>query len=800
MSFALYLIVAAAILFAWHRCVARVPRFAAIALILMPVLFTGPALLTNRAYGPYDLLYIVDPFKAYGPEYGAQPQIHNQTLLDLFMQHAPWQHQVRQSWSNGEWPLWNPTQFAGTVLLGNAQSAPFDPLNAIGYLLPLDLATTFGASITFFLAALFAYACAREFSLSERASSIAAAAFTFSSAMTFNVGWPLGRSWTMLPLALLAVRRVVRDRDLRAFVLLTIALALVILFGHPETALHVVTVGVAFGIYEMLPVRRKAIRPIAIAIAAGVVALALTAIYLLPVYTAIEAGAEKALRKASTNTAEWAAPPKELHRAIRATFIPYYGGASWRTKTSEFELGTARVGSIVLALAIVASILLFRNRDVRFLLVLSIITMLASWKAPPIGNALHALPLFDVTLNWRLGFVTALTLSLLAAFAFDALVERRRPAGWSGGVPPPPSMAPGRRPASRRDAGAPIIVALVGIALAVFTATLWQKQLALGVDKRLMIAGIAAELLGLALLVVAPRVPRVAFALILGALAAQRVVEDGNIYPAVPRDLFYRSVPLIDAIPRDPMYRTIGTHNLLIPNIATMYGLDDIRGYDSLRLGRYEDTLPLWGPHGVRGYRDVNDLSLPFLSFLAVKHAIAPSWMEPPAGWIMVKDDRGSRLMENTRVLPRVFVPRNIRYIDNKEAALAEMGQATDFAETAWIYTTDVAPHHAPNGAAQLHAKRIGTRYEVDVESAGGTRIVISEASWPGWRAYIDDRRVKIQLANHAFLSVGVPAGRHRVRLVYLPESFAQGRAITFATVLVLAIAGGLYSWRRKVS
>ncbi|MFL6245896.1 MAG: YfhO family protein, partial [Thermoanaerobaculia bacterium] len=741
------------------------PALHYVLIMAMPLFFTGPALLLNRAYGPYDLLYIVDPFLAYGKDHGAKAGIHNQILLDLFMQLAPWQHQVREAFAHGQWPLWNPASFCGNPLAGGAQAAPYDPLNLIALLLPLDIATTFGVTMTFFVCALFTYACAREFGCSERASLIASAGFMFSSAMAFNVGWPVGRTWTVLPLVLLAVRRVIRDRDLRAFALLTLAFVLVIVFGHPETTLHIVAVGAVFGLFELFPVWRQWWRPTAMAIGAGILALALTAIFLLPFREALEAGTERQLRKASRVTREWAAPPEEMWRAVRATFLPYSGGASWHHVTKDWEFGTARTGSIILSLAIVATIFLWRRRDVRFLALLAIFTMLASWKAPPVGKALHALPLFDITVNWRLGFVTALALSLLTGMAFDAIASLRH-ARW--------------------------IVLIVGIALAIPTIALWRPQVAIGVDQRLLIAGAAAELVGLIAVIVAlsTRSHRLAFALLLGTLIAQRVVEDGNIYPSVPRHQFYASVPLMDAIPRDPLYRAIGAANILIPNISGMYGLDDIRGYDSMKLGRYEATFPMWCPDSTRNYRDVYDLSRPFLSFLGVKHAITRTSMETPEGWRVIFEDRGTRLIENSRAIPRVFVPRNIRYIDNPETALAEMAQATDFADVAWIYTNDIPPHTAPNGEAQVHARRVRSLYDIETNSATDSRIVITESSWPGWRAYIDGHRVKMQLANHAFLSVAIPAGKHKVRVVYLPASFVQGRAITFATLVLLAIAG----------
>jgi uncharacterized membrane protein YfhO len=57
-----------------------------------------------------------------------------------------------------------------------------------------------------------------------------------------------------------------------------------------------------------------------------------------------------------------------------------------------------------------------------------------------------------------------------------------------------------------------------------------------------------------------------------------------------------------------------------------------------------------------------------------------------------------------------------------------------------------------------------------------------------GWRAYVDGRRVETQFANHAFLGVHVPQGKHHVRLVYLPRAFVTGRWVTVGTIVFLLL------------
>jgi len=763
-SLLLYVVVAVVTLLAWRRWVSPISRGAALVIVLLPFLFTGKALVTNRVYGGYDILFLSAPFSDYAKDYGFTTA-HNGFLLDHVLQMVPWQRQVRESFAQHRWPLWNPAMDSGEVLAAGMQSAPLNPINLLALLLPLDLATTFTASMVFFLAALFTFAFARELECSEGASLIAAAGYTLCSEMAFFGTWPHGRSWSVLPFVLLGVRRVVRDRDLRAAVLLTIAFVLLIVFGHPETMLHVVTIGAIYGIFELIPIRRDALRPTLLAISAGIMALLLTAITLLPFIAALPWSFDYRIRQNPP-------PPPATHeisKAIRATFLPYYGGASWHTPTSEWDFGLARVGSVILALALIASFRLLRRRDARFFAALAVIGLLASWKAPPIDPFLRLLPLFKIAFNDRLGFAAALSMSLLAAMAFDARALRF----------------------DRR------VVIIVAALLAIVTASFWRTQLTLGVDRKLLIAGVAAELLGLAIVFgsLSTRSQRAAAAMIVLAIAAQRLVEDGNIHPTLPRRMFYPSVPLIAAVPRDPLFRFTAIGNMVIPNVATMYGLEDVRGYSAMTFYPYVETLGLWSAQK-RTYRDVSDLSLPFLSFLGVRHAITPRTMDPPPGWRVVADDRTSRLVENSRAIPRVFVPHRIRFTDSDDTTLKEMAVATDFAEEAWVRAEGPA-RMIENGEATLHVQRSGSRYEIDADARTTSRIIITEAAWPGWRATVDGTRVPIEQANRAFLAIRIPPGRHHVRVVYLPDAFIWGRAISIATLALLA-AGLGFSIRKR--
>ncbi|HEV3485667.1 MAG TPA: YfhO family protein, partial [Vicinamibacterales bacterium] len=90
-----------------------------------------------------------------------------------------------------------------------------------------------------------------------------------------------------------------------------------------------------------------------------------------------------------------------------------------------------------------------------------------------------------------------------------------------------------------------------------------------------------------------------------------------------------------------------------------------------------------------------------------------------------------------------------------------------------------------------------GWAYDIDAVMERDGWVVLSDTNWPGWRAYIDGKRVGTHYANHAFLGVFVPQGKHRLRLVYAPEAFTRGRNITLTTIAAL-VAFVILSRKRR--
>jgi hypothetical protein len=784
----LYLATTVVLIACWRRFVQPMSRTAAIVLVLLPLCFTGRALLTGRVYAPIDLPFMSEPLNAYAAEFGVAT-VHNGTLSDLYCQIIPWRSAVRTAFAQGEWPLLNPFMLCGDILAAAAQPAPYDPFNLIGMVIPLPPSLTFAAAMTFFLAGFGAFVFMRSIGCGELASLVTAAGWMFSGNVAFFVGWPLARSWAYLPLILFAVRLIVREANIRGGVILLIALTLLILSGHPESLLHVTAVGAAYGLFEIASVRKRIGRVIAIACASGVVALLLTAIFLLPFIEASQQTLELHTRL-GYRAMPWPFMPELIARRAANTVFPFWGGQPWRDSfTPEFDPQTARTGSIILSLAIAALFVARRRKETWFFFGLVLVCLCAAFEAPPVSNILHKLPLFNMALNARLAFAAACAMSILAGLTVDAIAASARA-----------STADDTSAFPRRVA---ITAAVVAIALALGTYAVWAHEIKVGVGPSFLGTIAFAELVPLASVAILLflRTPlRTSLPLVLILILGQRMIEDGSIYPSLPQHVFYPKIPLIRAIPRDSKepFRVAGEHFVLIPDSAAIYQLEDPRGYEAMTFARLADTYPAWSVPQAVSFNAIGDLQPPILSFLNIKYAIVPLSVDVTAGWRELMKDRSAKLFENTRVLPRAFVPRHIRYERSGGPIVKAMTAAKDFSDRAWIEVPEYQPHEIANGPGTLTLHKDGFGLSIDAVMENDGWVVASQSAWKGWRAYIDGRRVQTRFANHAFLGVFVPKGRHNVKLQYLPESFTRGRNISFATLGALIAAAFFPSARRR--
>jgi hypothetical protein len=276
-------------------------------------------------------------------------------------------------------------------------------------------------------------------------------------------------------------------------------------------------------------------------------------------------------------------------------------------------------------------------------------------------------------------------------------------------------------------------------------------------------------------------------------LVGQRFLEMRDTYPTLPERALAPPLSIVSALPKtaDP-YRIVAAGETFRPNAAALYGLEDVRGYESLVLDRFAETYPIWCRPQFASFNRVDDLTRPFLSFLNVRSAIADPATPGPPGWAPVARTREGSVFENPRALPRAFVPRQLRVQPDARRRLEEMRRADSFEDVAWLNepprTLTLFPQ-AGKGESRVTVREVGTDLIVEADVHDRVLVATSVPGWPGWRAKDGGVELPLVTVNHAFVGFSLTPGRHVVRLHYLPSSFLLGSLLSAGAVIALLLA-----------
>ena len=773
-----YVALAALLLLATSRWIRPLQRWVLIALLLLPLAFTGKALLFGQIYAPIDLAYNAAWLR---PQSHLLPEGHqkNGILSDVHCQNIPFRKAVHYSIEHRQWPLWNPFVGAGEPLLGTAQAAPFSALTLSSLLVPLANSFTLTAALHILIAALGGFLLARELGCRDRGALLAGTAWAYSNFQVFWSGWTLGQSMALLPWVMTAARRCVTTPGWGSSALLGLTAAALVHAGHPETALHMVGVLAILLVFELTAIRRRRLWPALRTLAAGtLLGAALSAIYVLPVFDTLRQTAEWGGRAEHADIIHRAdlAFAREALLADIAPFVQGFDKTGEAAHRSEFWVpgDSAYIGLLLLAPALVGCL---RGRRRWLLPTLLLLGLLAGAKAPPVQPLIGYLPLFSMALNTRLVAIAALMLSIAAGLGFDRALRDGR--------------------GQRRLARVQLVTA---VGAAVLIATLWrwleQSGVASAELQRQALPFVCGPFAATVLLWLA-RSKRLVGALFVLLVLLTRWLEIGWFYPTLPRDVFYPPIPLLAKLPQEgPVYRVAPTAYSAIANDGALYGIEDPRVYNAIHHREAFRLAQRWSEVSSLWFNRVVDLNTPLLSFLNVEFAIMPRGHRRPPGWRRIDNDEQVRLVRNRSALARAFVPREVRLTRSSQEAYEAVRDAADLAQTAWIAprTASEEPRFEPGVVDQPHEARVatfrdGTEYRIEADLAEESWIVVSNVDWHGWRAESDSAgRLDVARANYAFVALRVPAGSHRIRLWFRPRSFDIGLAVSALGLLGLIL------------
>jgi len=782
------------------------------AVVLAPLLLLAPALRPGYVLSAADRALEWHLFSAARPP--GWTGAANPLIADTVMQFLPWRRFAVDELRAGRIPFWNPHAFAGSPLLGNSQSAVFDPL-AVPYLLVDEpsRATVWVALLRMWVAGLGTWLFVRRLGASPAAAALAGVVYACGGVTTVWLLFPLVSSSCWFPFALLAAESLARCGSPRAVAGLALALTASLLGGQVEVAFLSAVAAAAFVLVRRGQLGGWSPRTLAAGVAAvagaALLTVALSAVHAGPFLDTLTQGSLAGSR-ADLAAAMPAFPPSRFDHLVLQVF-PYLFGRPVAGEpnlagpyTNYCEQSGAYASLLGLALAIVGLAAAPRRSATRVLAALGVAAWLAAGYFPPFPALARLLPPFNVMPLQRGAFIALLALAVLAASGLDALADRT-----------------GRRPVA---VGRTAAIAIGVLAVVAVAAATWLLRGAPGHDGVLRFFGqsrvVASWFAGkhdfmltkfgtiapsLARLYVLPWLVTAVGAIAVLLAGRRRGWAGATAIVVVAADLFWFGHGHNPAIRAELAYpetarltelrQAAGDGRVLVldwgmpPNLGTYVGLDDVLGYDAIGRRRLELLMSFAGPfrpgplHFRLGHFDRYES--PVLDVLGVRAVAASKAREvrtlrPPA------TSKGF-LYENPRALPRAFVPREVVVaadLDGARDLVRTEPRLADPAACVVVEASDGSGLAGVRGTVRWR-RPAPARFELDVAMETPGVVVVSEGWDPGWRATIDGAPAPVYPCELALIAVPVPIGAHLVTLAYRPRGWNLAVGLTALGVLV---------------
>lgn len=251
-------------------------------------------------------------------------------------------------------------------------------------------------------------------------------------------------------------------------------------------------------------------------------------------------------------------------------------------------------------------------------------------------------------------------------------------------------------------------------------------------------------------------------------------------------------------------------------NASAVWRIPSSSGYSPLVIKRYYDFHPPFMGCDTRSFSGlVKGLDSPLFELLGVRYIVTTlsiDQIDPRAD-----NDRFSlilapcnKIYENNRALPLVFMVHNAvvadqesvkNYLldptfDPRDKVIIERDMDTNSQLVNHSRGTELKLGGISDGMDSVSViRRTNNTITLTVRSASDGILIVNDAYYPGWKAYVDNKPSEVLITNYAFKGVYLPGGEHVVEFIFDPSSFHWGLSISVITVLILLSLG---IFRRK--
>ncbi len=691
--------------------------------------------------------------------------------------HAFGQFQAREL-AAGRLPTWSPGSYGGFPFAADPQSAVFYPLRWLTLLLSPSGELPFAflqleVLLHVWLAGVLV--CGLVYALTRRAKAglVSAVAFGLGGYLT---GYPLLQlaileTITWLPAVLLAIHLCVSSERVLAWGgCAGAALAMAILAGHPQSAMHVAYLSAVYFLFRSIRRRWRWDRVCACGGLIASVALGLSAVAWIP-----------ALRYTLATTRS------QVDYAFVSTGLPLEDWVQlWVPNT--LSLWAPQYGGVlVVALGLLAwwskGDRPANRAEIRFW---GLTSLIAGWLALGDPGVLYRVAYLLVPgmsvfrQQERFLGLCALGMSVLAGLGMaawlDSDVSRWHRMRW-------------RLPR--------FLAAGLGLAFALLLAWLgWDGGWILAWLRQLLLAGAVLSLLW------SGRHRRLVAIVLAVVLAADLYLVGRETIlhsPAMDSDIW--EPPLwIEELQSDTGLWRIDQGYFVHANFGEIYGLETVSGISPLVPELLDDLRQLprerfWQLMGVRYVISTEPLAMPHVTMRqhipdgTIENQLAEAW-----------------IYRYALPMPRAFMVHESEVHTSREALLTRLRSPDwDPAKSVLLLGYQLSlgqAQEASMAVSHVQVVRSDPRsLDIRIETDAAGYLVVGEWYVPGWRAMLNGQTVPTLRANHAFHGIHLPPGNHHVTFRFRPNDLLAGAIISGLSLLgLLALAwkGSIYQLRQE--
>lgn len=766
--------------------------FAPLAIVFLVLLFFLPNLLLGKIPIPADsLIGLYHPWRdqSFGGFNTGKFPVKNSLITDPILQTYPWRYLVIENFKKGDLPLWNPYSFAGQPLLANIQSSSFQFTNILFFLMPFKISWAIQVILPTVFSAIFMYLFLTDLGILRSASALASIVLPFSG---FFVAWMTwgsivaGVMW--LPLILLCLNRLLRGIYIIWFLILTFAVSQVILSGHWQAGFYVMIAVVVYLLFQIKGTFN--IKSLNLIFWAFFLAILIGALQIIPSLEFINLSARGMDQGYFSGRKDWFLPIENLIQIIAPDFFgnPTKGNYWGIWNYAEF---VGFVGVVPLVLALVA---FFKKSKITFFFLILAVISLGLAIENPISKIPYVLgvPLLSSVQPSRAIFLFDFAFVGLCAVGFDYFLKNKK---------------------LKLTIGISSVVFLVILILAISTFIFPQFFP--------KIENINISLIALRNLVF-PAVTSLGLILILAVfyfkpkkellIAAIFILTIGEFfrfgYRFIPFSKFSYIFPDTETTKflqgQGKPFRIIATDRRIFhPNTFAFYKIESTDGYDPLYLANYAQLVSVWQSnnpseksHSFNRIVTPQKIDSKITNLLNVKYILTFDNIENPS-FSKIFEKGETKIYKNNKALARAFFVKEVKRVSSSQDELSLMLDSNfDLSTSAVSQEFDFRGDNDAGGYVNFRDYN-DQSFTLITETTGDIPLVITNISYPGWQALIDEKETAIYKTNFTFQSIMVPRGKHVVEFKFRPKSFYNGMYIS-ASGIVLTLLSAIFLWRRK--